>query len=204
MTLTLNIKDLSCVRGHRLVFEKVSLFARAGALTCVEGPNGAGKTSLLRIVAGLLHPASGSVTFDHGGTAIRDPEDRAARTGWLGHQDAVKPQMSVREQILFWARLYGAGRDPDEVLAAFGLTRLAALPGQFLSAGQRRRLALARLMLLNRPLWLLDEPLAALDADGKALVQRALKEHCAQGGIALVATHEPLGLDGETLRLGGA
>lgn len=204
MSFALAIDNLTCIRGARVVFSAVGLKAPAGAIIAVEGPNGAGKTSLLRIIAGLLPPASGTVTVHHGDAQVSDPEERAALTGWLGHQDAVKPQMSVREQLLFWARLYGTGRDPDEVLKAFGLARLAGLPGQFLSAGQRRRLALARLTLLQRPLWLLDEPLAALDADGKALVQRVLKDHCAQGGIALAATHEPLGLDGETLRLGGA
>ena len=204
MPLSLAIDRLTCVRGPRVVFKNLSLVAEAGAMVSVVGPNGAGKSSLLRMLAGFIRPAAGEILFQHNDQKITDGEERAGFAGWLGHLDAIKPQMAVREQILFWSRLYAAGRDPSEAMTSFGLTRLAELPGQYLSAGQRRRLALARLWLSARPLWLLDEPLAALDADGKALVARALETHCAAGGIALAATHEPLGVAGQTLQLGAA
>lgn len=204
MSIALVLDNLSCNRGHRTVFTGVGLSADGGALVSLEGPNGSGKTSLLRLVAGFLRPAAGSIVLRHDGAVIDDAEDRGALVGWLGHQDAVKPQLTVREQLHFWSRLYAARRDLEEALRAFGLTRLGEVPGQFLSAGQRRRLALARLTLAARPLWLLDEPLAALDAEGKALVARAIDTHCAAGGIALVSTHEPLGRAAtHTLRLGG-
>jgi heme exporter protein A len=185
------------------VFRDLSLSVSGGALVSVEGPNGVGKTSLLRVIAGFLRPAAGTITLRIDEVLRTEDEERGAHAGWLGHQDAVKPQMRVREQIAFWARLFGTARSADEALSAFGLAALADVPGQFLSAGQRRRLALARLTLCARPLWLLDEPLAALDADGKTLVARTIAAHCAAGGIVLAATHEPLGIAGETLRLGG-
>lgn len=203
MPLSLTIDQLTCVRGPRVVFKHLSLTVTAGVMVAVEGPNGAGKSSLLRTIAGYIRPAAGEVVLEYNGAPVSDGEERAGLVGWLGHLDAIKPQMSVREQVQFWARLYASRGDIGEAMDKFGLTRLADVPGQYLSAGQRRRLALARLWLSSRPLWLLDEPLAALDAEGKSLVARALEAHCAAGGIALAATHEPLGTAGQTLRLGG-
>ena len=201
MTFALDIDKLTCVRAHRVLFEALSLSLAAGALVSLQGPNGAGKTSLLRIIAGFLTPAAGIVRIrTETGEALSDGEDRARSVGWLGHQDAVKLQLTVGEQLSFWGKLYGSGA---AVLEPFGLAPLADVPGQFLSAGQKRRLALARLTLTGRKLWLLDEPLAALDAAGKALVAATLRAHCATGGIAIAATHEPLGVDGITLHLGG-
>jgi heme exporter protein A len=204
MPLSLTIDKLTCVRGPRVVFKGLVLAVEAGAMVAVEGPNGSGKSSLLRMIAGFIRPAAGEIILQHDGAPISDGEERAALVGWLGHLDAIKPQMAVREQVLFWSRLYTVARDPDEAMERFGLARLADVPGQYLSAGQRRRLALTRLWLSSRPLWLLDEPLAALDINGKALVARALEDHCAAGGIALAATHEPLGVSGVALRLGAA
>jgi heme exporter protein A len=203
MTIALCIDQLTCIRGARVLFRDLGLAVSGGALVCVEGPNGVGKTSLLRLIAGFLRPVAGTIALRIDGASCTDDEERGAYVGWLGHQDAVKPQMTVREQIAFWARLYGATQSAADALKAFGLSAEADVPGQFLSAGQRRRLALARLTLCARPLWLLDEPLAALDMEGKALVARTIAAHCAGGGIVLAATHEPLGLAGETLRLGG-
>ena len=167
----------------------------AGQALAIEGPNGAGKTSLLRMLAGLLAPASGIIRIRIGGAEIEDGEERGKLAGWLGHADAVKPQMTVRETLSFFARLYGSAPAVDEALDRLGLARLADLPGQYLSAGQKKRVALARLALCARPLWLMDEPLAALDGAGKRVVADLVASHCTDGGIAIVATHEPLGLD---------
>ena len=204
MNLALEVGDLTCIRGQRVLFRALSFSVRSGALLCIEGPNGAGKTSLLRLIAGLLKPAAGTIRLHTDTGPVTDSEERGEFVGWLGHQDAVKPQMTVREQLSFFAQIYETSKSSEDALAAFGLTALAEVPGQFLSAGQKRRLALARLMLCDRPLWLLDEPLAALDAAGKTLVAGSIRAHCACGGVALAATHEPLGLPCETLRLGAA
>jgi len=201
MTIALDIDRLTCVRARRVLFEGLSLAVPAGTFVALEGPNGAGKTSLLRVIAGFLAPATGTVRLRTEDATLVEADDRARYVGWLGHQDGVKPQLTVGEQLAFWSRLYGGG-DVRAALAAFGLQTLAALPGQFLSAGQKRRFAMARLKLTGRPLWLLDEPLAALDSSAKALVAAAIGAHCASGGIAIAATHEPLGLDAQVLRLG--
>jgi heme exporter protein A len=197
MTFALAIERLDLVRGRRRLFAALDLRLRAGDYLSLEGPNGSGKTSLLRVIAGLLAPTGGIVRIETETGPLVDGEDRARAVGWLGDEDAVKPQLDVGEQLRFWARLYGG---PAPAPDAFGLR--AEMPGYFLSAGQKRRLALVRLTLTGRRLWLLDEPLAALDADGKALVAGMVAAHCTQGGIAIAATHEPLGLDGPTLRLG--
>jgi len=204
MFISLQADQLTCIRSYRVLFRDLSFCVKPGALLCIEGPNGAGKTSLLRLIAGLLHPAAGTVRLLTESGAIGDAEERGAFVGWIGHQDAVKPQLTVCEQLLFFARLYRSVRPPGEAMEAFGLRSLANVPGQFLSAGQKRRLGLARLMLCDRPLWLLDEPLAALDAAGKVLVAEAILAHCRSGGLVLAATHDPLGLDCETLHLGAA
>lgn len=202
MAVALEAENLTLIRGGRLLFRDLSFRVPAGAVWSLEGPNGAGKTSLLRLLAGFLRPAAGTVRVRIQAAAISDAEERMGLVGWLGHEDAVKPQLSVREQLRFFARLFGSPAAPDAAMAAFGLEKLADVPGQFLSAGQKRRLALARLKLVNRPLWLLDEPLAALDAAGRTLASQAMAEHGAAGGIAIAATHEPLGLPCETLKLG--
>jgi heme exporter protein A len=127
----------------------------------VEGPNGVGKTSLLRMIAGFLRPAAGTIKLK-ARDEICEPEERGKLIGWLGHQDGAKPQLSPTEVLTFFARLYGNSSGVTSALAAAGLERCADLPCQYLSAGQKKRLALARLTMVARPLWLLDEPLAAL------------------------------------------
>ena len=193
---------LACERGGRIVFRDLDFVAHRGEVVSLEGPNGAGKTSLLRMIAGLIHPASGMVRFRSGGTEVKDAEERGRFVGWLGHQDGVKAQMTVAENARFSAELYGARSDAmAAALDRVALTRIANLHGQYLSAGQRRRLALARLLVCNRPLWLLDEPLAALDAAGRRLAAELLGAHCANGGMVIAATHEPLGIPGTRLSL---
>jgi heme exporter protein A len=199
MTVALAVEQLSCRRAHRVLFSALDLTLAAGDFISLEGPNGAGKTSLLRIIAGFLAPTAGIVRIRTEAGEVTEGEDRTRTIGWLGDKDAVKPQLTAGEQLRFWRALYGSKRALPE---GFGLAGLMDMPGQFLSAGQKRRLALARLILSERPVWLLDEPLAALDAAGKALLAEILKAHCAAGGIAIAATHDPIGVGGLTLRLG--
>ncbi|HEX4533266.1 MAG TPA: heme ABC exporter ATP-binding protein CcmA [Rhizomicrobium sp.] len=200
MIQSLSTENLSCLRGNRLVFRDLNFAVRGGAVLAVEGANGSGKTSLLRMLAGFLTPAAGTIQFN-AGSDTEDSEERGKFVGWLGHHDAVKPQMTPRETLRFFCDFYANTDEIDSTLETAGLSRVADLPSQYLSAGQKKRLALARLKLSNRPLWLLDEPLAALDVSGKALVAQLIQAHCASGGIAIAATHEPLGGDCGRLHL---
>lgn len=201
VTLALEVRDLTCIRGQRVLFRGLGFSVAAGRAVSLEGPNGVGKTSLLRMLAGFLRPASGMIRLRTDGAEVTEDEERGKFVGWFAHQDGVKPQLSVREQLAFFATLYGNQNGLSEVMATFGLTALAELPGLYLSAGQKRRLALARLKLSARPLWLLDEPLAALDTAGKKLVAATITAHCASGGLVVAATHDPLGVDCEKLIL---
>ena len=203
MNIGLAIDNLTVLRGNRVVLRNLSLNLTGGTVLALEGPNGSGKTTLLRAIAGLLAPAGGTITINHNGATLTDPEDRGTAIGWLGHQDGIKAQLTVAEQATFWAKVYGQAGDVTATLKRFGIAALADLRGVVLSAGQKRRLALARLTLANRPLWLLDEPLAALDTAGKALVAEAVAAKAADGGIVIAATHDPLGLDCQRLQLGG-
>jgi len=173
-----------------------------GEALSLEGANGAGKTTALRILAGLLSFASGGVTFHTSDGPVRDAEERGRFAGWLGHLDGIKNQLTVLENARFFAALYAGGGDASATLARVGLSRAENLPAQYLSAGQRRRLALARLLLSRRPLWLMDEPLSALDASGKALIAELIREHCAANGIVIAATHDPLGVDTTRIVMG--
>lgn len=202
MTLhSLSAENLACIRGNRLVFRDVGFRVEAGQALSLEGPNGAGKSSLLRMIAGFLKPASGAIRLTGDGADISDGEERGNFVGWLGHHDAAKPQLTPRETLRFFAELYGASADIGAALEEVGLSRARDLPCQYLSAGQKKRLSLARLKLGNRPLWLLDEPLAALDTAGKSLAAQFIRSHCAAGGIAAIATHETLGIDCSRLAL---
>jgi heme exporter protein A len=200
MISSLTAEKLACARGERRLFEQLSFRVTAGQALAVEGANGAGKTSLLRVIAGFLVPTDGRLVVKTGDHEITDGEERGKLVGWLGHHDGLKPQLTVREQLNFYAALYGAAAD-DATLDQVGLTRQADLPCRYLSAGQRRRLALARLVVSNRPLWLLDEPFAALDTAGQSLVAQLMARHCGSGGIIIAATHDPLGLGNESLKL---
>lgn len=200
MISSLTVEKLTCTRGERMLFEQLSFRVSAGQALAVEGPNGAGKTSLLRILAGFLSQAGGRIVVKTTQSESDDAEERGKHVGWLGHHDGLKPQLTVREQFSFFANLYRSEPDPG-LLAQVGLERQADLPCRYLSAGQRRRLALARLLVSKRPLWLLDEPFAALDTAGQALVAQLMARHCGQGGVIIAATHDPLGLGNESLKL---
>ena len=193
------------MRGDRLLFRGLGFVLRAGEALALEGPNGVGKTSLLRAIAGFLQPHAGTIRLKSAdGTVLAEDEERARFIGWLGHQDGAKSQLTPAEALAFFAGYYGGAGKIDEVLSRVGVSRLRNLPIQYLSAGQKRRLALARLMLTARPLWLLDEPLAALDKAGKALASELIAQHCRGGGLAIIATHEFLGVDCARLTLGNA
>jgi heme exporter protein A len=197
------VENLTCERGGRRIFRDISFAAATGQVLTLEGPNGAGKSSALRILSGLLPAASGAIRMQMtAGYAVTDSEERGKLTGWIGHNDGVKAQLTVLENAQFFAALYGARIDVVGVLDHVGLKRLSELPAQYLSAGQRKRLGLARLILSNRPLWLLDEPLSSLDAAGRRVAAELIGEHCDNGGIAIVATHETLGLDATRYFLG--
>ncbi len=181
--------ELVCVRGGRRVFAGLSFALAPGDVLMLRGPNGSGKSSLLRLLAGFLAPAGGRLVW--AGAAIGDDlAAHRARLHYVGHADAVKSLLSVRENLAFAAAFGGAPAGGLEAaLGGFDLTALAELPARYLSAGQKRRLALARLLVAARPLWLLDEPGVGLDAANRARLEQALAAHRAAGGLAVIATH---------------
>lgn len=190
--MRLSGSDLACRRGGREVFAGLSFSVGSGEALAVRGRNGAGKSSLLRLVAGLIRPAGGRLDLEGG-----DPElTLAEQAHYLGHQDAQKPSLTVAENLRFWSDFLGDAADIGEPLAATGLTALADLPAAYLSAGQRRRLSIARLLAVKRPIWLLDEPTSSLDAAAQEALADFMRSHLAGGGIILAATHGPLGIEG--------
>lgn len=190
---------LKCVRGGREVFSALTFEAPAAELLAVTGRNGSGKTSLLRLIAGLLAPAEGSLALEGGDAELTLSE----QAHYLGHRDALKPALSVLENLQFWRDfLGGKPSDPLQSLQAVGLAHAAHLPAAYLSAGQRRRLSLARLLAVRRPVWLLDEPTTALDTTGQDMVAGLMRDHLSQGGLIVAATHSPLGLAAKELRIG--
>jgi heme exporter protein A len=180
--LILAVENLAAARGLRVLFEGLTFSVSAGEALELRGPNGSGKSTLLRILAGLTRQMEGRVEL---GGVVSD----AARH-YLGHSDAIKPSESAREQALFWARFFGReDAAADAAMARLGLSSRRDVPGRGLSAGQRRRLALCRLLIDPRPVWLLDEPSASLDAAGRALLDQLVAEHLAGGGLVVAAVH---------------
>lgn len=199
-TCRLEAVGLACLRGGRLVYEGLSFALESGEVLELTGPNGAGKSSLLRQIAGLLELAAGQL--------VMTPDDAdarlSARLHYVGHQDALKTAMTVSETAHFWADYLGGTADIEAALEALDLAALADLPVAYLSAGQKRRLALSRLMLASRPLWLLDEPTVGLDAASIARLVALMERHLAAGGMIVAATHLDLGLGViRTLNLAG-
>lgn len=196
--MALAVEGLVCIRGERQLFQDVNFRLAPGEALLLHGPNGSGKSSLLRVLSGFLRPAAGRVLWDDA-PVDDEPEAHRARLHYLGHQDAMKPQLSAEENLLFWAQLLGlaAGEAAAAVAAALdaaGLARQRRLPGRYLSAGQKRRLALARLLVAPCDLWLLDEPTNALDTAAVSWLGELLAGHRARGGIVLLASHVPVPL----------
>ena len=194
--MILTADPIEVERGGRLALSAPGFEVVSGQAGILRGPNGAGKSTLLRALAGLLPLASGDARL--GDLSLSDAQEEfTANVAYAGHLDAVKPAMSVRENLASWAALYetpATGVDP--ALAAFDLTAIADTPAAYCSAGQKRRLGLSRLLVMNRRVWLLDEPTVSLDAASVALFAQAVSDHCAAGGVALAATHIEIGLPG--------
>lgn len=182
----LEVENLAAARGLRILFEGLSFRLSAGESLELRGHNGSGKSTLLRILAGLTRPHAGEVRYSGAG----QDQNEGAERHYLGHLDAVKPSETAAEQAAFWARYFG--REPSlakDAMKRVGLTGREQVPGRGLSAGQKRRLALVRLLIEPRPIWLLDEPTAALDIEGRGLVGQLVAEHRARGGMVIAAIH---------------
>lgn len=196
--VSLKAEGLAVGHGEAVLADNLSIALSGGEGMLLRGPNGAGKSTLLLTLAGLLPALSGRIAISG-----HDPEDGPA-LHHCGHKNAVRARLGVSETLEFWAAINGrTGMAPAAALDRVGLGRMARFDAGYLSAGQQRRLALARLLVSRRPLWLLDEPSAALDAEGHALLAELLADHLASGGLAMIATHDDLGVGGlATLNLG--
>jgi len=187
-------ENVSVDRGGRRIVDSVDFVLSDGEALILSGPNGAGKSTLLRAIAGLLPLAAGALTLDS------EAEEIAASLHYVGHAEGMKPALTVRENLDFWGAFLardnaGAALAPADALAAFGLAHVIDITAGYLSAGQKRRVALARLLVAPRPIWLLDEPTTALDVRAQAALAAVMARHRAGGGVVLAATHSPVGLE---------
>lgn len=199
-------EGLSARRGEDLIFQDISFEIASGEALVIKGANGSGKSTLLRVLAGLLPVEKGSVNL----LAAAQPVERLSEAAhYLGHRNAMKRELTVDENLSFWKAFFGdfaggAGVSVDEAAESVGLGGIVHLPFGYLSAGQQRRMAMAKLLVAWRPVWILDEPTAALDAAAETMFAGLVTAHLARGGIAIAATHQPLGLEGvKKLRMKG-
>ena len=198
----LSSENLACVRGERLIFSGIAFDLDAGEVLVVTGANGSGKTSLLRIVCGLLEAAAGEIRWN-GSSARALGDDFFAELAYLGHHNGLKDDLSATENMQVWAGVSGITVDraaARQALARMGLAGREDLPVRWLSQGQKRRAAIARLLVAERPLWVLDEPFAGLDRASTVTVEALLQEHLAEGGMAILTTHQDLGAVAASVR----
>ena len=201
MTAKLSGERLTLIRGERCLFKNLSFALQAGEALLLEGDNGSGKTSLMRIIAGLLSPESGTVLWN-GEPIDGQAQDYRASLVWLGHKTGLKGDLTMIENLRFERELRRrADVDAEEVYKRLRIERLKKLPVRSLSAGQQRRVALARLLLADTPLWLLDEPFTNLDRDGRSLLQALASEHLARGGMCVLAAHQDVVIDADVHRV---
>lgn len=195
-------QDLVCIRGERLVFSKLDFTLESGGCLTLIGHNGAGKSSLLRMMAGLLHPADGVMSWD-GAPVQDDMDEHRERLHYVGHHDAIKPVLSVEENLKFWAGLRSDASEAQanfkEALDIFSIGHLIDVPGRFLSAGQKRRANLARIIASKSPLWLLDEPTTALDKESIKKLENVIETHRAKGGMVVLSTHSDMDIDNQQI-----
>ena len=192
---TLEARDLACIRDDRTLFDNLSFTLKAGQAVLVEGRNGSGKTSLLRILCGIRQPDEGTIHWN-GGDIYRLATGYNAATAWVGHKDGIKLELTAEENLVF-ARSLGtpSALEISEALDAMELGGFDDVIAINLSAGQKRRLALARLLVTRSPLWILDEPFTSLDTHGISLIENMINTHLADGGMLAVTSHHPVGLD---------
>jgi heme exporter protein A len=195
--MRMQARDLAASRGGETLFENLSFDVSSSECLIVKGPNGSGKSTLIRTLAGLLPKDAGEVILSVEGVAQPNP---AEACHYLGHRNAMKRELTVEENLIFWKRLFGdfdggEGVSPQDAADQLGLGALLHLPFGYLSAGQQRRMAMARLLTAWRPVWLLDEPTASLDVQSEALFAGLMRAHLARGGLIIAATHQPLGLE---------
>jgi len=205
MPIRLRVEGLCAKRGEDLIFHDISFVLAAGEALIVTGPNGSGKSTLLRVLAGLLTPESGSVRLDDTSADIGHPRELCH---YLGHRNAMKHELTVEENLSFWKSFMGdspggSGIGIEEATEALGLAGISHLPFGYLSAGQQRRMAMAKLQVAYRPVWILDEPTAALDAAADRIFAGLVERHLSAGGIVVAATHQPLGVTARELRMVG-
>jgi len=198
----LEASNLTLWRGHTLLFKQLFFRVQSGAALFLRGPNGAGKTSLLRVLCGLTRPEEGTISWN----AVRQPDGLRGLVAYSGHQPGLNIDLTVRQNLMFYARLSRGARDWPSVVAALGLERCADLEVRHLSAGQKRRAAMARVLLSEAPVWLLDEPFTNLDSAGRRLIEELICAHLASGGMAIVAAHDAMRVPDERssiLMMGG-
>lgn len=205
--MLLTAENLAARRGEDLIFMNVSFKLTSGQALVLTGPNGSGKSTLLRVLAGLLRPETGTIKIAGEGVEAGTLASEASH--YLGHKNAMKQELTVHENLDFWKRFLGDFNDGtllsiEEAAETVGLSGITHLPFGYLSAGQQRRFAMAKLLVAWRPIWILDEPTAALDASADVMFTGLVEAHLARGGIVVAATHQPLGLEGaQELRMTG-